>query len=110
MHKTVNFKRESIREDVVHLEKRKKPCLYLASLRMASQTHRAFCNAHACTHTRDAYATDQRESLSLSLFLFLSRSATVCRLRAYYVVIHGLSQSMLLRQKEAKQKAGKHLA
>ena len=36
-------------------------------------------------------------------------SVPVRRLRAY-AVIHGLSQSMLLRQKEAKQNAGKHSA
>lgn len=36
-------------------------------------------------------------------------SVSVRRLRAY-AVIHGLSQSMLLRQKEAKQNAGKHSA
>lgn len=36
-------------------------------------------------------------------------SVSARRLRAY-AVIHGLSQSMLLRQKEAKQNAGKHSA
>lgn len=81
-----------------------------ANSRLASQAHRAFCErAHAHARTRTiSMCKDRLECLS-----FLSLSMRVCmracRLQAY-VVIHGLSQSMLLRQKEAKQKAGKHLA